>query len=595
MFAPNTTIYGCSVPLTMGDGKQMDFSTRTAQRDYFIGLHTHVWTHYNYQRKDHSIVVEIDGGVDALSNVNYIMYQNTNFKQADGTYKWFYCFVTKREWVSENAARLQLKTDVFQTWLFDFELKPSMVVREHTPTDVAYEHTLPEDLPSSELIEMKRMRVQPFDMDAATKAEFDENFMIMYAMSDTVPDIEPAPGDLPANGDFDEYLGGMPAGIRYYAIERSRIREFWNKVNAEGKIDAIIAAYVVPKKACNWVQLHSPQYSPSYYTWIYTPNEKDFPYQTFTVAKNKTIGDVWTFKNNKILCYPFHFYRLSTSDGQAVDLKAENFTDVLQYNMRFSVSFNSQVNAELFVCPVKYCNRTNQSEGRSPEYGVRYSDFPEIPSISNAYQNYVALHKTQIALEIGKIAAKAALQIGTGVAAMGANFTGGAATATLGKAAQSAGGVQISDINKAIGAEGNAGIIGTTGDALTLFAQLHDMKRQPERSNGRASGCTLQQNNCAGVYLSEVCMRKEYLDIIDNYFTMYGYKVMQMKKPQYNSRPLFNYVQTVNIDISGGGTTAIPQDDLTELAAMFDSGLTVWHISKGATFGSYAGNNAPTS
>ena len=576
MFTPDSIVKLLSVPLTMGDGKQMDFANSTKQAEYFAARAKHTMEKVNYQRKDSSIVV--DFCVDSLHDCNYVMYKNTQFIN-----KWFYAYIVRKEWVSENAARLYLKTDVFQTWQFDIVLRESLVIREHTPTDKEYEHTLPEDLPSSDMIEIKRIRIQNFDMDAATKAEFDENYMIVYAMSDTVPDIEPAPGDLPVDGDFDEYLGGMPAGIRYYAITRNRIRQFWNKVNEEGRADAIIAAYVVPKYACNWVQLH-PSYNPYY--WVYTPNEKKFPYVKIAVAKAKTIGST-TYKNNKMLCYPYHFYRLFTCDGQSVDLKAENFTDVMTDDMRFAVTFNSQVNAELFVSPVKYCNTTVQSEGVTPEYGVRYSDFPEIPSISNAYQNYVALHKTQLALEIGKIAVKGAMQLGAGMAAMGANFVGGAAVSTLSKAAQSSKGIGMRDISTALG--GDSGIMETASDGLSLFAQMHDMKRQPERSNGRASGCTLQQNNCAGIYLAEVRMREEYMDMIDKYFTMYGYKVMIMKEPQYKSRKRFNYLKTADIDISGN----LPQDDLQELCAMFNNGITVWHMSNGVSFGSYAGDNSP--
>ena len=67
----------------------MDFASRTGQYNYFYGRRKFTWDEYNYQRQNHSIVVSIPGGVDALSSVNYLMYQNTNFKQADGTYKWF--------------------------------------------------------------------------------------------------------------------------------------------------------------------------------------------------------------------------------------------------------------------------------------------------------------------------------------------------------------------------------------------------------------------------------------------------------------------------------------------------------------------------
>ena len=126
----------------MGDRKQIDFSTVKAQTDYFLSKSKLYWENVNYQRQDAAIVVSVTGGIDSLHDCNYVMYQNTNF-----TKKWFYAFITRKEWVSENAARLYLKTDVYQTWMFEMKFGQCYVLRETVNDDSLFKHTIPESIP----------------------------------------------------------------------------------------------------------------------------------------------------------------------------------------------------------------------------------------------------------------------------------------------------------------------------------------------------------------------------------------------------------------------------------------------------------------
>lgn len=79
--------------------------------------------------------------------------------------------------------------------------------------------------------------------------------------------------------------------------------------------------------------------------------------------------------------------------------------------------------------------------------------------------------------------------------------------------------------------------------------------------------------------------KKEYLEAIDNYFTMYGYKINKLKLPNLNNRPNWNYVKTISSNI----IASIPQMDLAEIKQMFDNGITLWHNP--TTFLDYSQNN----
>ena len=49
--------------------------------------------------------------------------------------------------------------------------------------------------------------------------------------------------------------------------------------------------------------------------------------------------------------------------------------------------------------------------------------------------------------------------------------------------------------------------------------------------------------------------KKEYLEIIDNFFTKYGYKVNVLKTPQMYTREKWNYIKTVDVNITRESTS----------------------------------------
>ena len=68
---------------------------------------------------------------------------------------------------------------------------------------------------------------------------------------------------------------------------------------------------------------------------------------------------------------------------------------------------------------------------------------------------------------------------------------------------------------------------------------------------------------------------------------MNGYNVSRIKNVDFKNRQNHNYIQTLNIDLTGN----VNQSDLQEIKAMFNTGVTFWHNP--ATFGDYTQNNDP--
>ena len=71
----------------------------------------------------------------------------------------------------------------------------------------------------------------------------------------------------------------------------------------------------------------------------------------------------------------------------------------------------------------------------------------------------------------------------------------------------------------------------------------------------------------------QMSIKKEYAQIVDNFFTMYGYKINLVKQPNLTGRQNWNYVKTIDANIIGN----IPQNDIALLKSIFNSGVTIWH------------------
>lgn len=140
LYAPSTAVHLLNVPLSLNQKHQLDFGSSAAQFAYFNGRHIAnygIFTDFSFQRKDNVIRVPVN--VELISGCNYCMYQNSNFAS-----KWFYCFVTEKKYINDNCTELTIKTDVFQTYLFDYEFGGCFVERMHTRSDELGKWTEPE-------------------------------------------------------------------------------------------------------------------------------------------------------------------------------------------------------------------------------------------------------------------------------------------------------------------------------------------------------------------------------------------------------------------------------------------------------------------
>lgn len=118
--------------------------------------------------------------------------------------------------------------------------------------------------------------------------------------------------------------------------------------------------------------------------------------------------------------------------------------------------------------------------------------------------------------------------------------------------------------------------------------QLAQKQRQsllPDTINMGSSATALGFNLLDKNVFSIFTIKRQYAQLIDKFFDMYGYLTNTVKLPNLNNRPNWNYVKTLGINI----ISHIPQRDLEIIKNMFDNGITLWHNPQ--TFLDYSQNN----
>lgn len=233
----------------------------------------------------------------------------------------------------------------------------------------------------------------------------------------------------------------------------------------------------------------------------------------------------YTPNNKKLFCYPYNYITLKNLEGGEIDLKYENFSGG---NARFRCFANPIIKPEIGCYPVNY----NGIVGIDTDSGLQKAQFMQIGCSSSAFDNWISRTLTQTAVNIGTTAVTSAL-------------TGNPLSLAVGA------------VNEA------AGLVGGLSE--------QSYKRGGTTPSG-GSNLPTRCGNSNHFLIVQNQIKREYAEIIDGFFDLYGYKVNKLKTPNRINRPHWTYIKTRNCNITG----KIPTDFLAEIRKAFDSGVTFW-------------------
>lgn len=566
---PSSTITLCKTPLEADQNNQLTFANASAQESYFNGLTGNkVFTEYTYVRQENSINLEIP--YDQCIGYNYLFYKNSNFSN-----KYFYCFITDYQYVNENTTKVFIKTDVYQTWLFQIDYKKCFVEREHVINDTKGLHTLPEGLEIGDMVT---------NGDVTDFAEYGyDDLMVVMGVSVEPQEVFSVSPNTLANSSFN----GMPSSIFLIASSLSNgIQRLVKMYDRAGKGEAVRFVFVAPKQIFGYGNVHyttvtwSITVDGTTYTeqnvWYPSSqhatgrNESSTPLGDFTYNKPSSLGglDSYTPKNNKMLCWPYTSLNVSNNAGQSVNYRWEDFTGTTaQFSVYGAVCPGLSIKLE----PRNYKNIVNGTENGC-DYGLTGAKYPICNFTSDIYTNW----QTQNGLNLSVVGEAIGVDL--------PNVQLGAGSMAGISAAMDVG------LNAYEGLDTSAGMINLAGNIFEAVQQRYKASLVPDQAKGNINaGDIMYSLKHNGYTFLPISCKKEYAMICDQYMSMYGYKVSTLKIPEMTSRPNWNYVKTIGCNFEGN----IPQPDLQEIRNIFDKGITLWHNP--STFENYdVDNYAPT-
>ena len=499
-----------AVPLENDYKHTLDFSGPSSQQAYFIGQTKFQETDFTYQRKDNLIRYPVDYDELVQEGVNYVMYKNTS-----STTKWYYAFITNMEYANAGVTFIHIQTDVIQTWLFDYVVQPSFIEREHCLRDDVGAHTIEEGVETGEYIS----NLQSYAMGGY-------DLQIVIAVTKR-PDGTNSVGAL---------YNGIYSGLEYYAFpanETLAVNDFIAQYDGDPSAESIVCMFIAPSWLISTYENTNRVISSS---------------QPYTVGINSVstgeIGKVlstetlegYNPRNKKLLCYPYRYLLCDNNSGGSVVYKYEQFKESGEIiNPRFDIKGVLTPGCSCRLIPLMY-----KGAERNDAEGLNMGKFPALNWTSDVFTNWLTQNAVNLAFDL----VTAGVSTVAGVAGMAA--TGGASSAMAASGAEQ---------------------IGRT------IAQIHQASLMPPQSKGNTNSgdvMTATRKNDFAFY--EMSIKREYAQIIDGYFDMYGYKCHQVKLPNYDHRENWWYIKTIDVNIEGN----IPMDDLQIIRNCYNNGITFW-------------------
>lgn len=520
-----------AVPLENDYKHTLHFSGKGTQAQYFIGKSNPNFTYTNlsYQRKDKYI--SIPGNYEDLRKFNYLMYRNRLTSQ-----DWKYAFITKMEYRSDEVTWVYFETDVLQTYLTEYTVKPSFVEREHTNDDTVGKHTFPENLECGEFV-----------------CHYTQEDSTLTALSVVVAMTEPDP-NLEDVGESSGYVAryrGAVSGVIYqsHPIDQiANVRALVERFDEAGKADAIQAIFLCPTFIAR--VLDGTTENP-----IIPDHAQPASFEMFVGGGiTETMAGGYTPRNKKLLTFPYKYLLVSNNAGASGVYHYEHFRTP-KNGMRFKVYGTMTPGCSIRMLPEEYKGVTENNEE-----GLNLGKYPICNWTSDAFTNWM----TQNSVNIGLTMLSGAGQVvaGAGATIAGA-FTGGAASVA-----------------------GVGTMVSGVSTIANQLAQIHQMSFTPNQSRGNInSGDVTTAMNKTTFTFYGMSIREEYAKIIDGFFDMFGYKVNQVKVPLSDHRPEYWYTKTIDVSIDGD----IPAEDMQIIKDCYNRGVTFW--KNPANIGDYSVSN----
>lgn len=554
MIVPNSEVYILkNVPLEPSFDHTIWFDSpeqqATAFTTYALAFYFNKVSYQRYPRP----YITLDKTADELFDCNYMMFRNTAY----GT-KWFYAFITQIEYISNTTSRIYYTIDPMQTYLFDVNVGECWVEREHAMTDAIGDNLNPESFELGEYV---------YDNDYFPNIFAKTNYVIciLATWKAVYEDNKWIIKDASTGG-----VGGVDSGIytgltkNLFEYDPSNFKACVQDANAvieaatkANKADGIVSITMYPKFFMNW------SITGDLATGLVPDTVDSIPAFTGTF-------DGYKPKNNKLYTAPFCGVYVDNLQGNAANYAYEYFEN---RKPKFNIVGVVNGNLECASIPLNYKGLpTNFQES------LIMGGFPQCAWNVDTFKAWIAQNKYAIAAGVANTAISTAARVGAAIA------TGGLSEIAAAPAAAGTNVVSFPNAYQPPAGGGSGG--GITGaaingssnilnDTINLVAQVKTASTQPNHARGQQSSSVFCAMGYQGFHYMPYRIQGQFAKIIDDFFSMYGYKTNRLKVPNRNGRKAWNYVKTCGCNLTGSA----PADVTESLVHIYDRGITFWRCN----------------
>lgn len=528
------------------------FENRAEQSAWFLSKVVKDFNGYTYLRKNWSI--DVQATMEEANAWDYLYFANPYPANGGGyhTGRIYYYFINNIQYKNENTVTLDIELDVMQTYMFNpdgsrgFQMLPCYVDRMHTDDDTIGANTVDEGLALGEYV--------------VNSEEHFENIEELCILVQATLDPGATTADLSVQA-LPFMYNNVFSGIRIYGV--STEPDMWaawsnvlERLNEYGKIDCIVNMWMYPK---NLVLLDGES------SWDTTEDRticktiKGAGFEPFTMKKQTAEIDGYAPRNNKLFCYPFNMLYVTNNNGGCAVYRFERFAKAPNSDgsdIYFMAHGSLGADASVKLSPMYY----NGDQDGWHE-GLTLGGYPTCSWNSDTYKLWLAQNQNQMTLSQNTAGLKIA---GGAVAGIAGLATGNLAVAAAGAGAAINGASQIFELN----------------------AQKADMEIVPPQARGSQSASLNVSYGLQTFTFQHRTIPAEYARRIDDFFTMFGYRLGRCITPKYNHRKSHVYIKTIDCKIAA----AFCAEDSAKIEAIFDKGITFWRDPDG--LGDYSRDNS---
>lgn len=493
----------------------------TQEQQHAYFLSKVVKTFEDYTFLRKSWSIKVDENYENTYRWTYLCFRNG---ESVATSKTYFYFIDRIEYKSENTVELFLELDVMQTYRWDYGMLPCFIDREHSSSDLIGEHLLDEGV-----------ELGDFVVNAKQNVDLGELCILVSSTVDPLKSTTVGTTKIVGSN-----LGGVFSGLGVFATHMDDFTALGTQLlNLNENADAILSIWMFPTA---FVKLQDG------YTWS-DGHASKLVDGTKTITADTTINtsiDGYTPKNHKLFTYPYNFLYVSNNDGASCTYQYEKFQSYGA--ITFKVYGIPSPEGQIKLIPLDYKN-----EGVNNDEGLTGPSFPTCAWNQDVYKLWLAQNQNQLFV----------------------SETQNIVTSGMG----------VIQLLTSVGQEGVDDIASGVNGILGQIAMKRDKALQPPQAKGKQSSSINILSGHQTFTLLKKSIDRTHAKIIDDFFTMYGYKCNLVKKPNHKVRESFTYTKTVNCQIHGN----IPNQDLVAIQNIYNNGITFW--VDGDKIGDYTQSN----